>query len=435
MIRMQDEFIKARKRDTLKVRAILVALILVFGLVFFLSYQTEYEKDAYVRFDMEIYDIIVENYWQEVNEAELAELFRLSLAQAMGGLKEVLPSTDRKGVAAMLSKAMKEISEEKKKALAMDTGIIMLNSLYPEGRSGLLSDKQETEFRDNVNNINRDQNLYSVLGVAEGAAGEKITQAYMDKKAVLEIDDSPEAKTELEQINYAYGVLSDSNTKTIYDETKIEPSVTSRKTSNNTLYLDLTRITPATFQEVIGKIENITESNKPAGIIIDLRGNIGGALDFARYFFALFVGPNQYAYDLFQKGELNVERTPAIERVETLQNILDVAILTDKNTQSTAELMAAVFKRSNRAKVVGTSTLGWGTVENTFPIKTTFDESERYSVLLVHSLTLRDDGEAIENKGIDPDVNTNESDWREQLSNVFKSEKFIKDVIDMVGEK
>jgi C-terminal processing protease CtpA/Prc len=386
------------------------------------SILTKYEKDVHVRFNMEIYDIIVDNYWQAVDEAELAELFRLSLSQAAGGVPAVLSSTDRSGVAKMISTMMKRTSTDKRKGLAVDTGIIVLDNLYPQGRSGLLSEKQETAFRDVVGNINRDRDLYSSLGLSANANRDEIEQAI-------------EGREEDEEAVHAYNVLSNENTRAIYDETKMEPSISARQTDSNSLYLDMRSITPASFQEVVVKLEDITETNKPAGIIIDLRGNVGGALDFARFFFALFAGPNQYAYDLFQKGELMVERTPAIARLEPLAKIEDIAILTDGQTQSTAELMSAVFKKFKLAKIVGTTTLGWGTVENTFPIKTVFDDTEKYSVLLVHSLTLRDDGEAIETRGVDPHVDISESGWQSRVPTLFKSPAFSRDVVQLLEDK
>src|SRR3989338_9633654 len=45
-------------------------------------YKTPEEADAYVRFDMEAYDIILANFWKKSSDAELADLFRLSLAKA-----------------------------------------------------------------------------------------------------------------------------------------------------------------------------------------------------------------------------------------------------------------------------------------------------------------------------------------------------------------
>jgi len=436
------------KNQKIKVWSAILLVYLVFAAIFYFSfyfshgafsplsrepaeYKTQFEKDEHVRFGMEVYDIIVGNYWQKVNEAELAELFRLSFGKGIGS-DQTLISTDREGVARMLEEGLKMVSQDKKKSLIIDTGIIVLQNLYPQGRSGLLSLKQETEFRDNVNNINREQNLYSVIGVEDGASIKEVEKAYEEKKIALQKINSEESREELKSVNHAFDVLKDESTREIYNQTKIEPSLASRTTENNSLYLDLSNITAATFEEIDGKIKNLGENNKPIGIIIDLRNNVGGALDFVRYFFALFVGPNQYAYDLFQKGELNVWRTPGdITKVPALQDIDDIAILTDNTTQSTAELMAAVFKKFNLAQVVGATTKGWGTVENTFPVKTTL-QGEEYTVLLVHSMTLREDGEGIDSKGVTPDISVTDPNWQKKLPGAFKSKMFAQDIIKIM---
>ena len=42
------------------------------------TFKTTEEKDAYVRFEMEAYDSIKENYWKKLEDADLAQLFQLS---------------------------------------------------------------------------------------------------------------------------------------------------------------------------------------------------------------------------------------------------------------------------------------------------------------------------------------------------------------------
>ena len=104
-------------------------------------------------------------------------------------------------------------------------------------------------------------------------------------------------------------------------------------------------------------------------------------------------------------------------------------------TQSTAELLIAIFKRMHLAIVVGTKTRGWGSVENTYPIKTTLDDSEKYSVLLVNSLTLREDNEPIEGHGVDPDVDTSAKDWRTSLMRAVRSESFGNAIVKAIERK
>jgi len=399
------------------------------------AYKTLAEQDTYVRFDMEIFDIVMENYWQKGTEADLAEIYRLALAKAAGTAEEKLPSSDRTGTAAMLVEAFKRTSEEKRKALAVDTGIIVLVNLAPQERSGLLSEKQEQQFRDTANNIDRGADLYAALDVPQGASSAQVQDAYTTKAAELAASSSPAAKEELKQVERAKEVLTDASSKSIYDETKIEPSVVSRHLGAHTLYLNLSQVTPATLQEFVNTLEKTKDNPQLTSMIIDVRGNIGGTLDFAKYLLALFVGPNQYAFDLFHKGDLQVERTPAVAKIPSLGNFKEIAILTDAMTQSTAELTAVIFKRMHLAKVIGTKTRGWGSVENTFPMTTQLTPDEKYSVLLVHSLTLREDNEPIEGKGVDPDIDINAKDWKQQVASVFRTQGFSSAIIEAVGKK
>jgi len=395
------------------------------------SYQTPEEADAYVRFDMEIFDIITREYWQAADEGELAELYRLALMKARGTTEEILLSPDRAGTAKMLAAAINGTSAENLKNLAVDLGIIVLANLAPQGRNGLLSEKDEQTFRDNANNVDRSRDLYETLGVESGAPVAAVAEAFEEKKAALEKEGTPEAETRLAEAEYAKSVLTNETTKVVYDEAKIEPSLVSR-VMGGTLYINLSQVTPGTFNEFIGTLEKTARMPELTSLILDLRGNIGGTLDFAKYLLALFVGPNQYAFDLLRHGELIVERTPAIARIPALETFKEIAILTDEMTQSTAELTASMLKRRNLARVVGTKTRGWGSVENTYPIKTEIAEGEKYSVLLVNSLTLREDNEPIETRGVDPDIDVSAPDWREKLRSELRSSSLIRAIQELI---
>lgn len=398
------------------------------------DYKTKYEQvNVYTRFDMEIFDKIVENYWQKVSEPDLVKLYQLAFAKAASSTEPNLPSATREGVAEMLSQGFDQVAEGSRSELAVNTGIIVLANLAPQGRSGLLSQEQETAFRDNVNNVDRATNLYSNLGLNEGADIAQVATAYEEKSKELMASTSPEAKQQLAQVERAHEVLSNESSKVIYDETKSEPTLSSRKLANGSLYLDLTKISNTTLQEVANVLSAYGTTTAPTGIIIDVRSNAGGALDFARYFLSFFLGPNQYVYDYFHQGDLEPERTPNFAKVDAMSKVQDIAILTDGQTQSTSELLSAIFKRFHMAETVGTQTKGWGTVENTFPLETDMGDGNKYSVLLVHSLTLRDDGEPIEGRGIDPDIDTSNSNWKREVQKSFSS-AFSTDLIKILDK-
>jgi len=100
-------------------------------------------------------------------------------------------------------------------------------------------------------------------------------------------------------------------------------------------------------------------------------------------------------------------------------------VLINDQTQSSAEVMAAVLKKYHVGVLVGTTTKGWGTVERVFELKHQLSDQQTYSVFLVHHLTLREDGQPIEGQGVNPDVDIRQSNWRQQLNAYFNSPELL----------
>lgn len=399
-----------------------------------IAYKTPEEKDEYVRFLMESFDTIKANYWAKSEDADLAGHFQLSLQKAQGAITmPVLLTRDRAGAAKMIAGAMDlATSTEAKKSLALNTLNVALYNLQPAGRNGLLSQTQETAFRESVANVDPNKDLYKDLGLEKGASDEAIKVAYEKKSAELSASSSPEAKVELAKVSHAKEVLANPNTKDLYDTAKIEPTA-STNVIGKTLYIKIDRISPTTLLEFGRTVYAATTTPGLDSMIIDLRQNLGGALDFAQNFLGLFMGQNQFAFDLFHQNDYNVQRTTQPNFPE-LNRYKEIAVLTDGMTQSTAEVTSAAFKRFKLGTVVGETTRGWGTVENTFPIQTVIDPKEKYLLLLVHSITLREDNQPVEGRGIDPDVNIKDPKWKTQLENRLGSQDFAKVVEKIVSK-
>lgn len=394
------------------------------------QYKTTAEKDIYVRFVMEAYDKIAENYWMKSgnykahNAPELPELFQLSLKKA-ANLTQIPTANDRTSTAEMLSTVFATAtSSEMKKQLALQTLTVVTYNLLPVQRNGFMSEEKRVAFRQGVSNIDPSKDLYKDLGVEKGASSQEIEEAYTEKEKILKNATTTEAKAELKQIAYAKKVLTNENDKTLYDQAKIEPTV-SKHVLGNTLYFYFKQISPTSLQEFGLAIENASTTHGLNSLIIDLRGNIGGDLNFASAFPGLFIGINQYTFDVFSKDEYKPQRT-LLPKFAELKRYKEIAILTDSGTQSTAELTTAVLKRLNLARVVGVTTRGWGTIENTYPIETVIDPTQQYFLYLVNNITLGDDNQPIEGKGVSPDVDITKKDWKNQLKNYFNSESLIK---------
>src|SRR3989338_7327612 len=154
------------------ISAVSVAIVAVFiaGCGFYFNKKKAAENGAYVRFEMEAYDKIMQNYWMKLPDSDLAGLFKLSLEKASGATAN-LETSDRAGAEKMLYESFKNAtSTDAKKRLALNTLVIAIYSLQPAGRGGILSTSEEKAFRENVSNINRENDLYHDLGLQNGAS-------------------------------------------------------------------------------------------------------------------------------------------------------------------------------------------------------------------------------------------------------------------------
>lgn len=413
---------------------VLVILFLFVGVYFFFfhtrpnPYQTPQEANPYVRFDMEAYDAINQNYWikpgdfSQFGTVELPALFQLAIQKE--GISETLATSTRSATALLLFNAFQSAtSTAAEQEVALQTIQIVLYNLRPLGRDSLLSQGEQTALRQDVANVNPGNDLYQNLGLPDGTTSVAVAEAYAAKSAELKAATSSAAQSELEQIAYADEVLTNPAEKELYDTAHVEPSVFPH-ILGHTLYLDFDKIAPTTLDEFAVAVDQASTTPGLDSMIIDLRGNVGGDLDFAQAFLGLFIGDNQYAFDLYHQGADKVERTSEPQFAD-LSRYGNIAILTDGMTQSTAELTTAILKRYRLAYVVGTKTRGWGSVENTYPIQTVIDPSTSYSLLLVNSLTLGDTEEPIEQNGVLPNVDTSVAGWQKELPTYFTSISII----------
>lgn len=357
-------------------------------------------SDAFVRFVLEGYDLIQANYWQKASEQDLSVLFLASI-QKVSSSSAQLSSNDRAGLEKLLTAVFSGTAEADRVKAAETILQVALFNMAPAGRNQLLSAAARTDLQNQVNNVHPETNLYKNLGVEEGADTEKVAEAFEQKKSELQASSSPEAAKELEKVTYAKDVLTDTSAKANYDQTKAEPTVFARLLNPTTLYVYITSMSPATESE----FENILRSRmreEISSMVIDLRGNVGGDLTTAQTFLGLFQGANQYAFDFFNRGAYEEQRTYGLGKMAELAKIREIAVLTDGMTQSTAEVITAAMKKLHLGVSVGATTRGWGSIEQIIPMQTVIDPNNSHTLLLVVRLTVRDDGQPIEGQGVIP---------------------------------
>lgn len=422
-------FIKRLKPQNLSkflIFLIIFSLGLGFGSRFLSKDKTDniqiVEKNTPRAFVSELYDKILDNYWDNLSQTQLLDLFKSALDKN-NSLVQVAQLSNKERLLDFILDASKKIEESKRNQFIASVLGTVLTSLNPNGRSGLYTQKQEEQLKNTVNNVNPQKDLYKDLGISKEASQTAIGQAFQKKSEELAKDKTPQAQQKLKELTYAKDVLSKEDTKLRYNQGGIEPTIFTKIISPGILYLQFKKFSPTSYDEFIKAFESY--KNDPANsLIFDLRGNIGGAIDITAYFLGNFIGKNQYAFDFYHKGEYLPFKTPT-DKLPSITKYKQIVILVDNQTQSSAEMLTASLKRYHIGVVLGIPTKGWGTVEKVFPIDNQFDKGNQYSLFLVHSITLRDDNLPIEGRGVDPDINIKSANWTEQLFSYFRNPQLV----------
>lgn len=373
-------------------------------------------------FVSEIYDKIKENYWENITDTQLLDLFKLSIEKNTGQIQ----ANKFKGKDELL-KIVQNINQKDLVNIVSS----VLASLQPTGRSGLFTEKQEIALKNTVQNVNPEKDLYKDLGLNKGATEDEVQKVFQKQAEELKKQSSPEAKEKLKQLTYAKEVLTEKDTKQRYDQAQIEPTIFTKIVAPGIFYLQFKKFSPTSLDEFQKAFETYKDDTNLYGLILDLRGNIGGAIDATAYFMGYFLGKNQYAFDFYKKGEYLPFKTPT-DKLPSISKYKQVVVLIDNNTQSSAEMMAASLKKYHVGVVLGVPTKGWGTVERVFPLDNQISKEEKYSMFLVHSITLRDDNLPIEGRGVKPDINIMDSNWQQQLYSYFRNQELIDAILSIL---
>lgn len=135
---------------------------------------------------------------------------------------------------------------------------------------------------------------------------------------------------------------------------------------------------------------------KPRGLIIDLRNNPGGNVLHAQYFVSLFIEKGDVLYDQAQSGREHPWSIPDNNR-DILPGV-PIALLVNKDSISSAEIVAGAMQDFGRATIVGTKTFGKGVMQTAHSLK---DGSELY---LTTRYTITPNHTFIDKTGIMPDI-------------------------------
>ena len=171
------------------------------------------------------------------------------------------------------------------------------------------------------------------------------------------------------------------------------PTVSSKVFDVNDKKIGYVRI--AIFSSVSAKqfkseLEKI-EKEGISGLVIDVRDNNGGYLTTVTDIASYLLPKGKVIYQIQRDDDTSVTNDKTAEK-----RTYPIAILTNKNSASASEILAAVIKESYKGFVVGTKTYGKGTVQQ---VKKLSDGSMiKYTV----EKWLTPNGNWIEDEGVEP---------------------------------
>lgn len=157
--------------------------------------------------------------------------------------------------------------------------------------------------------------------------------------------------------------------------------------------------TAARFEEAVTQISK----ERPAGLVLDLRGNPGGLLEGAVSILGEWAPNQTVVSERYADGTKYDSTASGPGRLADLKTV----VLMDGGSASAAEITAGALKDLGLAELVGTQTFGKGSVQDVIPLK------DGSSLKLTIAEWLTPKGVHIDQDGITPDyaVERTDSDY------------------------
>lgn len=186
------------------------------------------------------------------------------------------------------------------------------------------------------------------------------------------------------------------------------PSITSQTfTKNNKKigYIKIDIFSDNTYDQFKTAVLNL-EKEKIDSLILDVRDNSGGYLNRVSEMISMFLPKDKIIYQLQDK-----ENTEKVYSYTAEKRTYPVAVLINKYSASASEILAAAFKESYGATIIGVNSFGKGTVQQTFKLET--GGMVKYTV----QKWLTPNGNWINDVGVTPDmkIEQNESYYTNKI--------------------
>lgn len=146
------------------------------------------------------------------------------------------------------------------------------------------------------------------------------------------------------------------------------PSVSSKTFEENGKkigYINISLFALNTDKQFIEELKKLEEQEKVNSLIIDVRSNLGGHLSSVTNILNQFFGKNDVLYQIEKKGIVK-----KVYGTDLSTRKYPIVVLIDGASASASEILASAFKEISHSQIIGNTTFGKGTVQQTSELAT-----------------------------------------------------------------
>lgn len=252
-----------------------------------------------------------------------------------------------------------------------------------------------------VNVIENSNGYLQVVSVIKGSPAQQ--EGLQSGDVIIRVGDS-----DVKALGYAAAVnqlKGDAGTKAVFTVRRagveIPFSIVRRQFQSQTVesrmigevgYVRIVEFDSNTDEQFSSQVDALTKKGAK-GIVFDVRNNPGGLLDSAEKMIDKIVPAGPVVRAKYKGGAIKVLYTSDASQIS-----LPMAVLTNQNTASAAELFTSALKDYGKAKSVGTKTYGKGTMQ------TIFDLNDGTALDLSIAYFYPPKSSNFEGKGVLPDI-------------------------------
>jgi carboxyl-terminal processing protease len=203
-------------------------------------------------------------------------------------------------------------------------------------------------------------------------------------------------------------------------------SASGKMLENDIAYIQLTTFGDKTTPELLATLKELMPQN-PKGIILDLRNNGGGYLTTSVEVTSQFLGDGVVLYEQYGDGTRNTY--DVIPDGMATDTQIPMVVLINEGSASASEIVAGALQDSGRAKLVGITSYGKGSVQNWIPLS-----GDNGAVRITVAKWLTPNENTIHEIGLTPDVEVDrtEEDYKANLDPQL--DRAVEVLLEMAGK-